>query len=141
MRIKVTHLQRCLDTLEAALSSLHGETAGTVLYDVFRHAVIKGFELSLETSGNLLRRALKAYGGSPGNIDALVYKEVLRQAGKRGLLAPDEIERWFVYRDNRNSTVHDYGESFAAETLTLLPDFIRDARALAERLYVAFDHD
>jgi len=38
------------------------------------------------------------------------------------------------YRDNRNNTAHDYGVNFAEETLTLLPQFIADASALAEAI-------
>ena len=41
-------------------------------------------------------------------------------------------ERWLEYRDNRNDTAHNYGEGFAETTLKLLPDFLVDARALAD---------
>ncbi|MEO7119640.1 MAG: hypothetical protein ABIY62_01010 [Ginsengibacter sp.] len=43
----------------------------------------------------------------------------------------ETCERWLQYRDNRNSTAHDYGVNFAAETLILLPQFIADATSLA----------
>lgn len=36
------------------------------------------------------------------------------------------------YRDNRNNTTHDYGQSFAEETLVLIDDFIADAKKLKE---------
>jgi hypothetical protein len=39
-----------------------------------------------------------------------------------------------VYRDNRNSTEHDYGVNFAEETLVLLPDFIKDASLIVEAI-------
>lgn len=42
----------------------------------------------------------------------------------------DTCERWLEYRDNRNTTAHDYGASFADETLLLLPQFIEDATEL-----------
>ncbi|MCX7792090.1 MAG: nucleotidyltransferase substrate binding protein [Chloroflexaceae bacterium] len=67
-------------------------------------------------------------------LDYTPVKELLRLAARHGLLTPEEVERWFTYRDNRNITAHDYGEAFARETLVLLRDFLRDARALAERL-------
>ncbi|HBX35080.1 MAG TPA: hypothetical protein DEF63_04935 [Cyanobacteria bacterium UBA11440] len=35
-----------------------------------------------------------------------------------------------MYRDNRNSTAHDYGQAFAEETLTLVKDFLMDAKNL-----------
>jgi hypothetical protein len=67
-------------------------------------------------------------------VDELFYKDVLRHAGKHGLLTPEAIERWFAYRDNRNSTAHDYGVGFAKETLLLMPGFMADARSLEASL-------
>jgi nucleotidyltransferase substrate binding protein (TIGR01987 family) len=104
-------------------------------YEVFQNSVVKGFELTLETSGKLLRKALKAYGGSPKAVDELFYKDVLRHAAKHSLLSTEEVERWFTYRDNRNNTAHDYGEAFAKETLALMPSFIVDARKLEAVLH------
>lgn len=36
------------------------------------------------------------------------------------------------YRDNRNSTSHDYGQDLANETLKLIPQFIDDSKKLVE---------
>jgi hypothetical protein len=82
----------------------------------------------------LVRKALKAYGGSPKAVDELFYKDVLRHAAKRGLLTAEEVERWFAYRDNRNNSAHDYGEGFAKETLQLMPAFLVDARKIEQAL-------
>ncbi len=96
----------------------------SIEYEVFRNAAIKGFELTLETSGEkLLRKALKFYMGNPRIVDEMVYKEVFRHAAKHGLLDNEATKRWFHYRDNRNNTAHDYGESFAEDTLKLLEPF------------------
>jgi len=130
MNLNTDHLLRRILTLESSLVLLNKAEPESIDYEVFRNAVVKGFELVLETSGKLLRKALKAYGGSPKAIDELFYKDVLRHAGKHGLLSTEEIERWFTYRDNRNSTAHDYGEGFAHETLALMPAFVQDARTL-----------
>lgn len=46
----------------------------------------------------------------------------------------EETGRWLKYRDNRNSTAHDYGAGFAGETLKLLPGFIDDAKRLVKIL-------
>lgn len=88
-----------------------------------RNAAIKSFELSLETSGKLLRKALKHYGGSPREVDKLMFKDLFRHASKHALLDEAAVLRWFAYRANRNVTAHDYGEGFANETLkTMLID-------------------
>lgn len=140
MKLSTDHLQRCIRTLESSLDLLHKAAPDSIDYEVFRNAVVKGFELVLEVSGKLLRKALKAYGGSPKTVDELFYKDVLRHAGKHGLLDPNEIERWFVYRDNRNNTAHDYGEGFARLTLALMPAFLEDARRIEAVLREKFAH-
>ena len=86
-----------------------------------------------------LRKALKAYGGNPRLADALVFNDVLRQAGKHGLLDEAGVERWLAYRANRNTTAHDYGEGFANITLKLLPAYLQDVRALAAALQRVFN--
>ena len=134
MKLNFDHLQRCSLTLERSLQSMAKAEPGSVDYEVFRNAVIKSFELTLETAGKLLRKVLKAYVGSPKTVDTLVFKDVLRHAALHGLLTAAELERWLVYRDSRNDTAHNYGEQFADTTLALITAFQRDALALYETL-------
>lgn len=140
MALNVAHLLRTADTLEQALIAIekHGSRED-ILFDLYRNAAIKSFELSLETAGKLLRKALKAYGASPREVDKLVFNDVLRHAGKHSLLDTAAVERWLAYRANRNSTAHDYGEGFANETLTLLPQYLADVRQLAPLIQAVFD--
>lgn len=130
MNLNTDHYARCISTLEISLVQLEQAEAESIEYEIFRNAVVKGYELTLETAGKLLRKALKEYTGNPREIDSLNYKDVFRRAAKHGLMTPDEVERWFSYRDNRNNTAHDYGVGFAEETLKLLPGFVNDARHL-----------
>jgi nucleotidyltransferase substrate binding protein (TIGR01987 family) len=130
MNLNTDHYTRCITTLETTLVRLQQSDPEEIEYEIFRNAVVKGFELTLETAGKLLRKALKAYIGRPREVDALTYKDVLRHAAKYDLMTSDAVERWFIYRDNRNNTAHDYGVGFADETLKLMPGFISDARAL-----------
>lgn len=140
MPLNVDHLLRTAATLEQALLALEKTQASDeVMFDLYRNAAIKSFELSLETTGKLLRKAIKAYGGSPRSVDALVFNDVLRHAGKHGLLDPLGVVRWLAYRSNRNTTAHDYGQAFATETLQLLPSYLQDVRHLAVRLQEVFD--
>lgn len=134
MHLNTDHFARCIQTLETSLTLLQRSEPESIDYEIFRNAVVKGFELTLETGGKLLRKALKAFTGSPREIDQLTYKDVLRRAAKHGLMDTATVERWFRYRDNRNSTAHDYGVGFAEDTLKLLPGFITDARALEATL-------
>ena len=140
MALDVAHLLRTADTLEQALLAIenHGKR-DDVLFDLYRNAAIKSFELSLETAGKLLRKALKAYGGSPRDHHDQPWLACRRHAGKHGLLDAPAVERWLAYRANRNSTAHDYGEGFANETLQLLPQYLQDVRQLAPAIQAVFD--
>ena len=134
MTLNTDHLQRCIATLRQSLLLLNQREPNCIEYEIFRNAVVKGFELSLETTGKLLKKALKPYFANPKDVDQLSFKDIFRHASKHGLLTVDETKRWFIYRDNRNDTAHDYGIGFAEETLKLLPTFIEDAQRLKEAL-------
>lgn len=140
MPLNVEHLLRTANTLEQALLAIEAqENREDVRFDLYRNAAIKSFELSLETAGKLLRKALKAYGGAPREVDKLVFNDVLRHAGKHGLMDVPAVERWLSYRANRNNTAHDYGQGFANDTLKLLPTYLNDVRALAPAIQKVFD--
>lgn len=132
--LNTDHLKRCIQTLEMSLRLYHKAEGDSIDQEVFRNAVVKGYELAQETSFKLLKKALKAYGHGNQKLNSLPIKEVLRLAAVHGLMTVEEVERWFHYRDNRNSTAHDYGEGFAKETLVLLPDFLADVMRLAGML-------
>lgn len=142
MTLNIDHLLHTANTLEQAIHHLQQTPSeDTVLHDLFRNAAIKSFELSLETTGKLLRKVLKLYTGNPKAVDQLVFNDLFRYAGKHGLLDENEIERWLAYRANRNTTAHDYGEAFAEQTLVMLPSYLVDLRQLAERMQDIFNAD
>ena len=130
MTLNLDQLDRCVRTLESALAFYGQAESGSVNQEVFRNAIIKGYELTQETAFKLLRKSLKAFGHGAKKLDATPIKEILRMSATHGLMTLTEVERWFAYRDNRNSTAHDYGEGFAKETLRLLPGFIADVKKL-----------
>ncbi|MEO1750577.1 nucleotidyltransferase substrate binding protein [Thiofaba sp. EF100] len=129
--LNVEQLERCIQTLSASLSLYQAAEEGSTEQEVFRNAVVKGFELTQETAFKLLKKALKAYGHGARKLETTPIKDLLRMAAVHGLMTLDEVERWFAYRDNRNNTAHDYGEGFAHETLRLIPAFLEDVRHLA----------
>jgi len=134
MSLNTEHLRRCIQTLESSLDRLNQSKPDSTEYEIYRNAVVKGFELALEISGKLLRKALSPFFATQKAVDGLTFKDIFRHAAKHNILNVEEVERWFKYRDNRNTTAHDYGEGFAEETLVLLPDFVADARRLQEQL-------
>ena len=132
MTIDTSFLRRCIRTLEVAVEWIGDhQDSDDALYDIYRAACVKEFELVLEQSGNLLRKCLADFFASNRQADRLAFKDLFRHAAKHGLIEPDSVERWLGYRNNRNDTVHNYGEGFAEATLKLLPTFIADAKALA----------
>lgn len=130
MMLDTDHLNRCIGTLEASLAMYRQAAPESIDQKGFRNAIIKGYELAQETSFKLLKRALKDFGHGGKKLDATPAKEVLRLAATHEPMTLEEVERWFAYRDSRNSTAHDYGEGFAKETMALLPGFVADAKAL-----------
>lgn len=134
MALNTEHLKRCIDTLKQSISLLNQSKSESIEYEVFRNAIVKGYELTLETSGKLLKKALKPYFSNPQEVDQLPFKDIFRHASKHGLLSIEDTKRWFAYRDNRNNTAHDYGIGFAEETMKLLPKFVEDAQRLKETL-------
>lgn len=131
MKIDTSYYERCITTLEKAHGLLLEADPENIDFDMYRSASIKEFEIILEQSGKLLRKALKPYFHSSKAVDQLYFKDVFRQAVLRSIISDEACERWLEYRDNRNNTAHDYGVNFAKETLVLLPQFITDAKELA----------
>jgi nucleotidyltransferase substrate binding protein (TIGR01987 family) len=123
-----------MKTLDSSLVFYRKAEADSIEQEVFRNAIIKGYELTQETVFKLLKKALKAYGHGGKKLEATPVKDILRLAAVHDLLTLPEVERWFAYRDNRNNTAHDYGEQFANDTLTLIPAFLQDIATLADVL-------
>ena len=134
MTINTDFLNRCIDTLESASDELQRRGPDDAFYEIFRAAAVKEFEIILEQCGSLLRKRLRPFFASNRQADRLTFKDAFRHAAKHGLITVEASERWFLYRDNRNDTAHNYGEGFAETTLKLLPEFVRDAKQLARVL-------
>ena len=130
--INTTFLEKCILALETVLQLLQKTKKDSLEYEIYRASTIKEFEIILEQSGKLLKKCLKPYFHSSKEVDNLAFKAIFKQAGNHGLLKIEEVKRWLEYRDNRNTTSHDYGVALAEKTLPLLPQFILDARTLSQ---------
>jgi len=131
-KINTEYLERCIETLEKAYNLLLSVPEGSIDYEMYRNSMVKGFEMTLEQSGKLLRKKITPYFATKKAVDQLSFKDLFRYALKHSLLTEVEVERWLEYRDNRNSTAHDYGRCFAEETLKLMDNFIKDARQIMD---------
>ena len=132
MTINTEYLERCIETLEKSYELIKKSEEGSIDYEMYRNALAKGFEITLEQSGRLLRKRLAPFFASKKAVDTLVFKDLFRHALKHSLLNEDEVNRWMKYRDNRNNTAHDYGKAFAEETLSLMDNFLQDVYHLKD---------
>lgn len=128
--INTDYLERCLETLEKSYQMIKSAEPNSIDYEMYRNSLVKGFEMTLEQSGKLLRKKLIPYFAAKKMVDKLTFKDVFRNALKYSLFDEPTVNRWFEYRNNRNNTAHDYGKAFAEETLTLIEDFISDVKEL-----------
>ena len=141
MTLNTDHLKRCIQALRASLTFFEQAAPESIDQEIYRNAIVKGYELAQETSFKLLKKALRDYGHSAKKLDATPVKELLRLCATHSLMTLEEVERWFAYRDNRNNTAHDYGEVFAKQTLVLMPSFITDVARLETILRERFSEE
>jgi nucleotidyltransferase substrate binding protein (TIGR01987 family) len=132
MSLDTFYLKKCISTLSLAFQLYNESNDEGYSKELYRSAVIKEFEIILEQSGKLLKKVLKPYFHTDKISSKLYFKDVFRMAHQFNILKEDEVERWLVYRDNRNLTSHDYGVGFAESTLLLIPAFIEDSTKLAQ---------
>ena len=132
--IDTSFIERCIKTLAKALELLKGCDENDIDYDMYRSACIKEFEIILEQTGKLLKKTLIPYFPGSKEADQLVFKDIFRHAALHSIISIEEAGRWLVYRDNRNTTAHDYGQGFAEDTLKLLPQFVTDAKNIVSSL-------
>jgi nucleotidyltransferase substrate binding protein (TIGR01987 family) len=94
--------------------------------------VIKNFEFVYEISFKMLKRQIELESASPTEVDESNFREVLRVAGEKGLIA--DVEAWFKDRKMRNITAHTYDHDKARQVYADTLTFIADARALLQAL-------
>jgi uncharacterized protein YutE (UPF0331/DUF86 family) len=87
----------------------------------------RAIEALLDTARHLLS---KAYG-----LAALEYREVARQAGARGLIEDEDLQRRFVdIAGFRNRLTHFYDQVTPQELFSILSDELDDLGRIAEQL-------
>lgn len=132
MSINTEYLERDIAVLLKSYSLIKTVEEGSIEYEMYRNSLVKGFEMTLEQSGKLLRKKLTPFFATKKAVDSLTFKDLFRYALRHSLLEESEVNRWFKYRDNRNNTAHDYGRAFAEQTLILMNDFIKDVNHLKD---------
>ncbi|MCX6641636.1 MAG: nucleotidyltransferase substrate binding protein [bacterium] len=128
MPLDFSPLQKALTSLNKAI-----KRSQTALDDEeLRDAVIQRFEYTHELCWKMLKRQLEQESLNPTEIDRLAYRDLLREAAERGILA--NIERWMDYREARNITSHTYDEQKAKYVYEAAVLFYQDAAKLLSAL-------
>lgn len=126
--LELTSLEKALSSLEQAIARSQRQPTD----EEVRDSVIQRFEYSYELSWKMLKRQLEMDSPTPVSIDAMSFKEMIREAAERGLI--NNPESWFEYRRQRNLTSHTYNETKARQVYQTALVFIQDAKTLLQNL-------
>ena len=122
------------DGLEVASNSDWFNAQSSKVQNTLIAGVIQNFEFVYEISIKMVKRQIEAESASPDEVDETNFREVLRVAAEKGLIA--DVEAWFKYRKMRNITAHTYDHEKAQLVYQDTLIFIGDARALLHKLEV-----
>jgi len=126
--LDLSSLEKALTSLEYAVERSQKEPKD----EEVRDSVIQRFEYSYELSWKMLKRQLEIDSQTPASIDAMGFKEMIREGAERGLI--DNPEVWFEYRRQRNITSHVYNETKAISVYETALVFLQDAKLLLQKL-------
>jgi len=126
--LDLSSLQKALDSLAFAVERTEREKPD----DMLRDSVIQRFEYSYELCWKMLKRRLEMDVPSPGAVDAMSFREMIREGAERGLI--DDPVAWFNYREKRNLTSHTYDGEVARDVYQAALVFLTDAKNLLAAL-------
>jgi len=81
----------------------------------------------------MLKRYLESTSPNPEIFDAMPFADLIRSGNEQALLLGDWT-RWKLFREMRAKSSHTYDEGIALEVISVIPDFIIEAKTLFERL-------
>ena len=116
------------DGLEVVSDSAWFNLQSSKVQNTLIAGVIQNFEFVYEISFKMIKRQIEEESASPNEVDESNFREVLRVAAEKGLVA--DVEAWFKYRKMRNITAHTYDHEKAQQVYRDTLIFINDARAL-----------
>lgn len=136
MKLDLTPLVNATDSLEESIAVVSDEkwfdAQPKAVQNTLIAGVIQNFEFVYELSVKMIRRRIELDAATPTDADFADYRELLRTAAERGLIA--DVEDWFDYRQLRNITSHAYDHKKAMQVYRGTPAFLGDARALLKTL-------
>ncbi|MDT8440814.1 MAG: hypothetical protein RQ723_04030 [Desulfuromonadales bacterium] len=67
MILNTEHLSRCIKTLRSSLTLYEQAEPESIDQEIFRNAIVKGYELTQEASFKLLKKPSRILATAPGN--------------------------------------------------------------------------
>ncbi|RFF36863.1 hypothetical protein DZD52_19860 [Xanthomonas nasturtii] len=135
-KLDLTALRNAVSSLEDSLDVVSDSTwfdqQSKQVKNTLVAGVIQNFEFVYEIGIKMIKRQIEAESASPEEVDETNFREVLRVAAEKGLIA--DVEAWFKYRQMRNITAHTYDHEKAKKVYQGTLDFIVDARDLLQKL-------
>ncbi len=134
-RLDISSLSKAVARLEEGLSEYQAHADN----DIYRDALIQRFEFTYELSHKMLKRHLEMTSPTPDMYDTMAFQDLIRTGNEQGLLLGD-WSAWKNYRGMRAKTSHTYDEEVALEVAAIIPEFLREARFLRDKL-IERDHE
>ncbi len=133
--LDLTSFRSAVTQLKTSLGYVNSKSAkdDLALGEQFRAASIQAFEFTYELSWKMLKRHLEMTEANPALIDELSFQDLIRIGNERGLLLSN-WEIWKIYRTARGTTSHTYNHSKAIEVAALIPNFLKEAQFLLDKL-------
>ena len=103
------------------------------VYNVYRTAVVKGYEYTYSLSVKYIERFIEMQGTERITDDDINFRDLLRIALEYGIIC--DIDAWLDYRNNRNATSHGYQASIADRIFKAAPALIQDAHFTLSAIY------
>ena len=136
MKLDHSTLDNTIVSLEESIGVISNEAwfreQSKAVKNTLLAGVIQNFEFVYELSIKMIKRRIELDAATPTEADLFDYRDLLRTAGERGLVA--DVEAWFDYRKLRTITAHTYDREKAQQVYRGIPAFLRGARALLSAL-------
>ncbi len=123
-------LEKAIAQLDAGLR----ESSKAADNELLRDGVIQRFKYTYELSWKMLKRYLEATLPNPEEVDGMSFPSLIRTGSEQGLLLTG-WDIWVRYRKARGTTSHTYDEEKAREVFRIIPEFLKEARYLLDRLH------
>jgi nucleotidyltransferase substrate binding protein (TIGR01987 family) len=134
--LDLSALRSAVASLDAGLrvtgDSAWFDAQSQAVRDTLIAGVVPNFEFVYELSVRMLRRQLERASDSPDEIDKASFRDMVRTAGEKGLIA--DVEAWFRHRTMRNISAHTYDHEKAKAVYHGARALLNDARVLLDAL-------